>query len=86
MERWPQTQQYKQDEEAEKTQQVKEQDKCPPNKTKQEEICNLPKKGFWIMIVKMIQNLENKKELRMNSLETRIEKMQERFNKDLEEI
>ena len=38
------------------------------------------------MIVKMIQNLENKKELRMNSLETRIEKMQERFNKDLEEI
>ena len=38
------------------------------------------------MIVKMIQNLENKKELQMNSLETRIEKMQERFNKDLEEI
>ena len=34
----------------------------------------------------MIQNLENKKELQMNSLETRIEKMQERFNKDLEEI
>ena len=46
MERRPQTQQYKQDEEAEKTQQVKEPDKCPPNKTKQEEICNLPKKGF----------------------------------------
>ena len=38
------------------------------------------------MIVKMIQNLENKKELQINSLETRIEKMQERFNKDLEEI
>ena len=34
----------------------------------------------------MIQNLENKKELQTNSLETRIEKMQERFNKDLEEI
>ena len=38
------------------------------------------------MIVKMIQNLENEKELQVNSLETRIEKMQERFNKDLEEI
>lgn len=47
---------------------------------------NLPKKEFRIMIVKMIQNLENKKELQINSLETRIEKMQERFNKDLEEI
>ena len=38
------------------------------------------------MIVKMIQNLENKLELQINSLETRIKKMQERFNKDLEEI
>ena len=38
------------------------------------------------MIVKMIQNLENNKELQINSQETRVEKMQERFNKDLEEI
>ena len=38
------------------------------------------------MIVKMIQHLENKMELQTNSLETRIEKMQEMFNKDLEEI
>ena len=38
------------------------------------------------MIVKMIQNLENKMELQIHSLKTRIEKMQERFNKDLEEI
>ena len=38
------------------------------------------------MIVKMIQNLENNLELQINSLETRIEKMQEKFNKDLEEI
>ena len=36
--------------------------------------------------MKMIPNLENKLELQINSLETRIEKMQERFNKDLEEI
>ena len=37
------------------------------------------------MIVKMIQKLANKMELQKNSLETRIEKMQEKFNKDLEE-
>ena len=36
------------------------------------------------MIVKLIQNLEIKMESQINSLETRIEKMQERFNKDLE--
>ena len=34
----------------------------------------------------MIQNLEIKTESQINNLETRIEKMQERFNKDLEEI
>ena len=38
------------------------------------------------MIVKMIQNLERKMELQINSLVTRIETMQEMFNKDLEEI
>ena len=38
------------------------------------------------MIVKMIQNLENKMELQINSLETRIEKMQEMFKKDTEEV
>ena len=68
------------------TQQIKEQDKCPPNQTKEEEIGNLPDKEFQIMIVKLIQNLEIKMESQINSLETKIEKMQERFNKDLEEI
>ena len=38
------------------------------------------------MIVKMIQNLEIEMESQINSLETGIEKMQERFNKNLEEI
>ena len=66
--------------------QVEEQDKCPPNQTKEVEIGNLSDKEFRIMIVKMIQNLENKMDLQINSLEKRIEKMQERFNKDLEEI
>ena len=67
-------------------QQVKEQEKCPPNQTKEEEIGNLPDRGFRLMIVKMIQNLEIKMESQINSMETRIEKVQERFNKDLEEI
>ena len=64
------------------TQLVKEQDKCPPNQTKG----NLLDKEFQIMILKMIQNLENKMKLQINSMETRIEKMQERFDKDLDEI
>ena len=68
------------------TWQVKEQNKCPLNQTKEEELGNLPDKEFQILIVKIIQNLENKLELQINSLETRTEKMQERFNKDLEEI
>jgi len=38
---------------------VKEHDKYPPNQTKEEEIGSLPEKEFR-MIVKMIQNLENK--------------------------
>ena len=38
------------------------------------------------MIIKMIQNLENKMGLQINSLETGTEKMQEKFNKDLDEI
>ena len=68
------------------TQQVKEQDKCPSNQTKEEEIGSLSEKEFRIMIAKMIQNLENEMELQINSLETRIEKMQEMFNKDLEKL
>ena len=68
------------------TQQVKEHEKCPPNQTKEEDIGSLTGKEFRIMIVKMIQNLENKMELQINSLEKRIEKMQEMFNKGLKEI
>ena len=69
-----------------KIQQVKEHDKYPPNQTKEEEIGNLPEKEFRIMIAKMIQNLENKMELQIKRLETKTEKKQEMFNKDLEEI
>ena len=56
-------------------QQLKEQDKNPPDKTKEEETGSLPEKEFRVMIVKMIQNLGN-----------RMEKIQETFNKDLEEL
>ena len=43
------------------------------------EIGNLPEKEFRIMIVKMIQDLWKR-------MEAKIEKMQEMFTKDLEEL
>ena len=86
-ERAPQTQQSKQNERQKYSAgKGTKHDKCPPNQTKEEEIGSLPDKEFRIMIVQMIQNLESKMELQINRLETRIEKMQETFNKDLEEI
>ena len=54
---------------------MKEQSKNPPDQINEEEIRSLPEKEFRIMIVKMIQNLGN-----------RMEKIQETFNKDLEEL
>ena len=43
------------------TQQIKEQDKCPPNQTKEEEIGNPPDKEFQIMIgeIKKVEALTN---------------------------
>ena len=46
MERPPQTQQYKKDEEIEECTAGKGQDKCPPNQRQEEEIGNLPDKEF----------------------------------------
>ena len=57
------------------TQQMKEQGKNPPEQTNEEEVGSLPEKEFRVMTVKMIQNLDN-----------RMEKIQETFNKDLEEL
>ena len=54
---------------------MKEQGKTPPEQTNEQEIGNLPEKEFRVMIVKMIQSLGN-----------RMEKIQETFNKDLEEL
>ena len=56
-------------------QQMKEQGKNSPDQTNKEEIGSLPKKEFRVIRVKMIQNLGN-----------RMEKIQETFNKDLEEL
>ena len=52
---------------------------------KQKRRRKISEKEFQIMIIKMIQNLESKMELQINNLEKKIEKMQEMFNKDLEE-
>ena len=54
---------------------MKEQGKNLQDQINEEEIGKLPEKEFRIMIVKMIQNLRN-----------RMEKIQETFNKDLEEL
>ena len=54
------------------TQQVKEHEKCPPIQTKEEEIGNLTEKEFRIMIIKMIQNIENKMELQINTWRQRL--------------
>ena len=59
--------------------QMKEQGKNLQDQINEEEIGNLPEKEFRVMIVKMIQNLGYR-------MEARIEKVQEMFNKDLEEI
>ena len=54
---------------------MKEQGKTRPDQTNEEEIGSLPEKEFRAMIVKMIQYLG-----------TRMEKIPETFNKDLEEL
>ena len=59
--------------------QMKEQDKTPEKQLKEVEIGNLPENEFRIMIVKMIQDLGKR-------MEVKTEKMQEMFNKDLEEL
>ena len=55
--------------------QMKEQGKNLQDQINEDEIGNLPEKEFRAKIVRMIQNLRN-----------RMEKIQETFNKDLEEL
>ena len=56
--------------------QMKEQDKTPEKQLNEVEIRKLPEKEFRIMIVKMIQDLGKR-------MEVKIEKMQQMFNKEL---
>ena len=58
---------------------MKEQDKTREKQRNEVEIGNLPEKEFRIMIVKMIQDLGKR-------MEAVIEKIQEMFNKHLEEL
>ena len=58
---------------------MKGQDKTPEKHLEEVEAGNLPEKEFRIMIVKMIQDLEKR-------IEAKIEKMQEMFTEDLEEV
>ena len=55
------------------------QDKIPEKQLNEVEIGNLTEKEFRIMILKMIQDLRKR-------MEAKIEKMQEMFTKDLEEL
>ena len=66
-----------------KMQWVKECDKNLQDQINEEESSNQPEKEVRVIIVKMIQNLENKMKAWINRLEARIKKMQEMFNKDL---
>ena len=59
--------------------QTKEQDKNLQKQLSEEKISNLPEKEFRVMIVKMIQDLRKR-------MEAWIAKIQENFNKDLEEL
>ena len=59
--------------------QMKEQGKNLQDQINEEEIGDLPEKEFRVMIVKMIQNLGDR-------MEAQTEKIQEMFNKDLEEL
>ena len=59
--------------------QIKEQDKTAEKQLNEVETGNFPEKEFRIMIVRMIQDLRKRMEAKMG-------RMQEMFNKDLEEL
>ena len=58
---------------------MKEEDKTPEKQLNEMQIGNHPEKKFRIMTLKMIQD-------RRKRMEAKIEKMQEMFNKDLQEL
>ena len=58
---------------------MKGQGQTPEQQVKEMEIGNIPEKEFRIMVVKIIQDLRKR-------MEAKIEKMQEMFTKDLQEL
>ena len=77
-ERRPQTQYVRQNETTKKYVAAKEQVKNVQEQLNEEEIGNLSEKELRVMIVKLIQDFRER-------MEVRIKKIQEKFNKDLEE-
>ena len=59
--------------------QMKRQDKTPEKQINEVETGNLPEKEFSVMMVNMIQDLSKR-------MEAKIEKVQEMFTKDLQEL
>ena len=59
--------------------QMKGQGKTPEKQVQEVEIGKIPEKEFRIMVVKIIQDLRKR-------MEAKIEKMQEMFTQDLEEL
>ena len=58
--------------------QTKEQDKTPEDELSEAEINNLPDKKFWVMIIKMVKELERRLDAQSEPLEV--------FNKEKENI
>ena len=59
--------------------QTKEQDKSPEEQLTEVKIGNLPEREFQVMTVKMVQDLRKR-------IEAQTEKIQEVFNKELEDL
>ena len=79
VEQKPHSQKDRQDEKAQSYIPDEGTNENPEKKLNEVEIQNLPEKEFRIMILKMIQDLGKK-------MEAKIEKMEEMFNKVLEEL
>ena len=73
-----QTQKFRQNEMTEEYY-LEEQDKTPEEQLNKVKLGNLPKKEFRVMIGNMIQDL-------IKRMETQTEKIQEMFNKELEDL
>ena len=60
-------------------QQMKEQSKNPPDQTNEEETGSLPEKEFMVMIVKMIQKLEYRRNNKINDIKNSLQGINSRI-------